>query len=276
VIAKPFIKSAGGKTRLLPELLARIPSDFGTYYEPFVGGGALFFAVEAKFGSARRYTIGDTNKDLITAYREIRDGHSELLRRLRYMAKRDNAKFYARVRAFDPDTLPTYLPGASSARAARFIYLNKTCFNGLHRVNRSGQFNVPYGKYVRPNICDEDNILACVSALASVVIHEKPFTQTVLAAVEGDFVYFDPPYYPLHSGSFTRYHHSGFGHAMHVMLRDLALTLKRRGVRVLLSNSDTPEVRELYKGFKIEQIMAARSINAKGDGRGKIAELLIS
>lgn len=277
--ARPFVKMAGGKTKLLPELLRRVPKTFATYYEPFVGGGALFFELRATFGASksRRYVIGDTNADLIHAYREIRDRPDDLIRRLRGM--KNNEAFFKKVRAFNLDTLEPTTPGINSARAARMIYLNKTCFNGLHRVNRKGEFNVPFGHYAKTKICDESNLRACQAALQGVSISNASFTVTSEDAKEGDFVYFDPPYLPISDTSdFTAYS-TPFAWTHHVALYEHAKRLKERGVHVLISNSASPRIVKLYgedRAFKVETIAAARSINAHGDKRGKIQELLIT
>lgn len=276
--ARPFVKMAGGKTKLLPEIRARMPKEFGAYYEPFVGGGALFFDIFASSFGERRYVLGDMNRDLVTAYREIRDNPDELIRRLRGME--NNETFYYCVRAIDLDALHPETSGIDSARAARMIYLNKTCFNGLHRVNRVGRFNVPFGRYAKPLICDRVNILACSKAFARTSILHKSFHRTALEADAGDFVYFDPPYVPLtETSNFTTYAAFGFKWADHVHLFEIAKTLKQRGVHVLISNSNNRFIRQMYEAepmFKVEVIHAARSINAKADGRGKIEELLIS
>lgn len=276
--ARPPIKCAGGKTKLLPEIFARIPKKFGTYYEPFVGGGALFFALRSSLGMSRRYVLGDMNQNLVITYREIRDRPHDLIRRLRGM--KNTKKFFLAVRAIDLESMHEATPGRDSARAARLIYLNKTCFNGLHRVNRAGQFNVPFGGYPNPKICDEENILACSRALKKVALYNQTFSETVADATEGDFAYFDPPYFPLSlTSNFTAYDLAGFGWSHHVALHDTALALKKRGVHVMISNSASPRILELYKSsgaFKVDTIHAARSINASANGRGKIPELLIT
>ena len=192
---------------------------------------------------------------------------------------KNNEKFFYKVRAIDLDALHAETPGLDSARAARLIYLNKTCFNGLHRVNRAGKFNVPFGGYANPLICDQENILAVSCALKKVALYNQSFDATAADAVKGDFVYFDPPYLPLSpTSNFTAYDSAGFGWTHHVALFDTASALKKRGVHVLISNSANERLIKLWKsgGFKVETIQAARSINASAGGRGKIAELLIS
>lgn len=271
VIARPFVKMAGGKTRLLPELLKRLPKTFGAYHEPFVGGGALFFELSAVFGTGKKFRISDVNEDLIAAYRTIRDAPSDLIRRLRRMKNEED--FYYRMRARKPGGR-----GDNEwARAARMIYLNKTCYNGLHRVNRQGQFNVPFGHYLYPKICDAENILACSYALHKVEITHRPYTETLKNVSAGDLVYCDPPYLPIAETDFTAYDSNGFGWAHHVELHAFAVELKRRGVHVMISNSASPRIRSLYrKGFKIEEIEAPRSIGASGSTRGYVTELIIT
>ncbi len=274
---RPFVKMAGGKTKLLPELLARVPKAFNRYYEPFVGGGALYFELVSTH-VGKQFVIGDTNRDLVVAYREVRDNPHELIRRLSGM--KNDEKFFYDVRAIDLNALDLLTPGLSNARAARMIYLNKTCFNGLHRMNKAGRFNTPFGKYAKPLICDRENILACSKVLRQTRILSCSFDDTVYAAGRGDFVYFDPPYAPLsETSNFSAYGETGFKWVEQIKLCETARALKKRGVNVLLSNSNNPFIRELYARdgeFKIETVHAPRSINATGKGRGKIAELLIS
>jgi DNA adenine methylase len=276
--ARPFVKMAGGKTKLLPELLKRLPKKFNAYHEPFVGGGALFWELRAIFGlaSSRRFRISDINTDLISAYREVRDNPSELIRRLRGM--KNNERFYYRVRAINLDELPVNTPGIESARAARMIYLNKTCFNGLHRVNRRGQFNVPFGRYANPAICDAENLLVCSRLLRNVEITSRPFFDTLDLAQPGDLVYCDPPYLPIsETSNFTSYDSNGFGWSDHVRLHDFARQLKAKGVHVMISNSASPRIRDLYrKGFRVDEVQAPRSINATGSKRGNVTELIIT
>ncbi len=262
-----MLKWAGGKGRLLPELLARLPASFGAYHEPFVGGGALFFALVGA-GRLGRVYLSDANAALIDVYLALRDDVEGVIAALRHHRyERDH--FY-RVRAQQPEELS--LP----ERAARVIYLNKTCYNGLYRENSTGQFNVPFGRYVNPTICDEPNLRAAAAALQGVDISRRRFDSVLDYAKPGDFVYFDPPYVPLSStANFTSYDRAGFGPDDQRQLRDVFAELGRRGVRAMLSNSDTPFVRELYAGFHVEQVLAARAVNSKASGRGKVAEVLV-
>ena len=263
-----MLKRAGGKSRLLPELLARLPDSFGAYHEPFVGGGALFFAL-AGAGWLGRVYLSDANAALIDVYLALRDDVEAVIAALgHHRYERDH---YYHVRAQSPDDLS--LP----ERAARVIYLNKTCYNGLYRENRAGQFNVPFGRYKNPTICDEPNLRAVSAVLHDVDIARRRFDTVLDYAKPGDFVYFDPPYVPLSAtANFTSYDRAGFGPDDQRQLSHVFAELARRGVRAMLSNSDTPFVRELYAGFSVEQVFAARAVNSKANGRGKVAEVLVT
>ncbi|MEC7949133.1 MAG: DNA adenine methylase [Myxococcota bacterium] len=271
---KPFIKWVGGKRRLVPELLRQAPRRFGRYHEPFVGGGALFFGLAEEHAGREGWAcLSDTNLRLVRTYRAVRDDVEGLVARLRdYADAHDKDQYYA-VRALDVDAMDD-----DADVAAWFIYLNKTGFNGLYRVNRKGGFNVPMGRYKKPNICDGDNLRACHRVLQGVEIHHEGFEQAEKRAVEGDFVYFDPPYVPASATSnFTAYTRDGFGLGEQEKLRDVARDLKNRGVRVILSNSDTPPVRSLYqRGFAKRQVMMTRAVNSQASKRGGVPELLIS
>ncbi|MGA2448100.1 MAG: DNA adenine methylase [Polyangiaceae bacterium] len=264
--ARPFIKWAGGKRQLLPALIERVPESYGTYFEPFVGGGALFFSQRP--GQA---VLADVNTRLIRTYRGVRDHVDEVIGLLRDYPH--DSKFYYDLRQRDIDS-------ASDAEvAAWFIYLNKTGYNGLYRVNRGNGFNVPFGRYANPTICDEPTLRACSAALAGVErLLVSDFEVAVADATRGDFAYFDPPYVPLSiTSSFTSYTSQGFGLEDQIRLRDLARRLKKRGVRVLLSNSSTPFVRDLYaEDFDVEEVLATRMVNSKASARGAIIELVIT
>ncbi len=263
-VARPFIKWVGGKRQLLPRLLDHVPTDAGTYFEPFIGGGALFFAVRP-----RAAVLADVNVRLIRTYKGVRDNVDEVVGLLRTYPH-DSAFFY-QLREVNIDTR------SDAEVAAWFIYLNKTGFNGLYRVNRANRFNVPFGRYVNPNICDEPTLRACSSALTDTELLVADFEVAVAKAKKGDFVYFDPPYVPLSvTSSFTSYTSDGFGPVEQSRLRDTAKKLKKRGVNVLLSNSSAPFVRSLYaESFELIEVSATRFINSKASGRGAIAELLI-
>jgi len=266
--ARPPLKAVGGKTALLPEILPRLPAKIETYFEPFFGGGAVFFALAAE-RRFERAVLGDANEEFAHAYAEIARDVDGVIRSLGKHVH-EEAHYYS-VRSRDPRKLD------ASERAARLIYLNKTGFNGLYRVNRKGEFNVPFGSYANPTICDEENLRAVSLALQGAAITSLDFEKTVLLAKRGDVVYFDPPYAPLSKTSnFTGYTAGGFSSDDQERLRNVAEKLVARGIHVLLSNSDTPYVRELYDGFRIEEVQAPRRINSKGGKRGNVGELLIS
>jgi DNA adenine methylase len=261
------LKWAGGKGRLLTELLSRIPPTFKAYHEPFIGGGALFFALAGQ-GQLNQAYLSDANPSLIDVYLALRDDAEGVISVLReHVYERGH---YYHVRALDPASLT--LP----ERAARVIYLNKTCYNGLYRENKSGQFNVPFGRYKNPTICDEPNLRAAARVLRGVDIARRHYSTVLENARPGDFVYFDPPYHPLSAtANFTTYDRHGFGPDDQRQLRDIFAALAERGVRAMLSNSDTPFIRELYDGFAIDQVYVARAVNSKANGRGKVAEVIV-
>lgn len=261
---KPFIKWVGGKRKLVPEFVARMPKSFGAYHEPFMGGAALFWHLRPTIAH-----LSDANRRLVRTYRGVRDNVDQVIDVLRVTPNTAEA-FYAR-RAEDVDAHTN-----DANVAAWFIYLNKTCFNGLYRVNKKGGFNAPFGSYVNPTICDAENLAACSSALNGVDIQHGSYLDVESRAKEGDFVYFDPPYVPVSdSANFTSYTADGFTHADQVALSQLARRLRARGGHVMLSNSDVLIVRDLYADFRIDTIMAARAINSDGTKRGKVAEVLI-
>lgn len=261
---KPFLKWVGGKRQLLSQLLPHIPQPIQRYHEPFVGGGALFFALQP-----RQAFLSDLNPRLVRTWSAVRDNVEALIEVLStYPHDKD---FFLTQRQTPIDT-------ASDVEvAAWMIYLNKTAYNGLYRVNRSNQFNVPFGRYVNPTICDAPNLRACSKALSTTEVFHAPFTSVQDRARPGDLVYFDPPYVPLSTtSSFTSYTMDSFSTEDQVALRDLALSLKSRGVHVLLSNSNAPLVYDLYReNFTIVEVLAARSVNSKAQGRAKIPELLM-
>ena len=262
--AVPYLKWAGGKRSMLRHLVPHVPPSYGTYFEPFVGGGALFFALQPE-----KAVLSDVNRRLVRSYAAVCDDVDavvELLKTYPY-----EKEFFLTMRAVRIDDRPDV------EVAAWLIYLNRSCFNGLYRVNRNNVFNVPFGRYSNPTICDETNLRACSERLRGVAILHEPFETVLGRAAPGDFVYFDPPYLPLSAtSSFTGYSADGFGLDDHRRLRDVARELKARGVGVLISNSAAPAARELYaEGFEIEEVLAGRAINARGDGLGRIPELII-
>lgn len=269
--ARPFIKWAGGKTALLSELLKRVPPNYGTYHEPFLGGGALFFALQPK-----RAILCDVNARLIRTYAAVKYNVDNLVTMLKSYKEQHSEDFYYATR-FNMHT-PIELFSLALV-GAQFIYLNKTSFNGLWRENRAGKFNVPCGKYKNPAILDEENLRACSQALqAAEGLGTGDFRQTSIEPQPGDLWYADPPYVSVSDTSnFTGYSSGGFTMKDQTDLRDLALSLKRRGVHVMLSNSGSPVVEKLYaKDFKIEAVKCRRNINSKGDKRGEITEYIIT
>lgn len=269
---KPFIKWAGGKARLVPEILARLPESIDTYYEPFVGGAAVFFALAAR-KRFKRAVLSDLNTELVDVYRAVKGNVRDVVLKLEEHRQGHGKDYYYQMRSVDPGTLNR------AERAARIIYLNKTCYNGLYRVNRAGQFNVPMGRYVNPAICDEPLLRAASRALHGVQLEVLDFQQACERPVPGDAVYFDPPYVPVsRTASFTAYHSTDFVEADHRRLASLLLDLKKKGVSAALSNSDTELTRELFerRGLKSERVKMNRSINSTCDGRGEVSELLVS
>lgn len=269
---RPFLKWVGGKGQLLPELRARFlkAAAAGRYHEPFVGGGALFFDLQRNGHLGRKKAwISDNNLNLIETYGAVRDETDRLIDLLRMHKARHNKEYYYAVRAAVPES--------RVERAARIIYLNKTCFNGLYRENSRGGFNVPIGNYENPAICDTENLRACAKALAHADVEHRPFDAVLGKAKAGDFVYFDPPYHPVSTtASFTAYASAGFGEPDQRRLAEVFATLADRGVHVLLSNSHTPLIRELYAAHRIEVVGATRNVNSRADRRGAVEEVLVS
>lgn len=265
---KPFLKWVGGKTQLLNEIFARIPPFKGRYFEPFLGGGAVFFALRPK-----RAVLCDANRELITTYTVVRDAVSDLIRELREY--RYNEELYYKLR--NADRTPDFMKWSPVRRAARFIYLNKSCYNGLYRVNSRGQHNVPFGRYSNPTILDEQTLRACSAALQGAELRTADFRELEPDIAPHDFVYFDPPYVPLSpTASFTGYHRSGFDLRAQEELADLCRRLSGKGVHLLLSNSATTTVKKLFRGFTIKKVYAHRAVNSVIGGRGMIAEYLVS
>lgn len=266
--AHPFVKWAGGKRQLVSQLLQILPPKINTYFEPFVGGGAVFFAL-ANEGRFERAVLNDWNAELVSAYQAIRSFPDDLIRELEKLPI--NKDEYLRVRAQVPESLTPI------QRAARLIYLNKTCFNGLYRVNKKGQFNVPYGKWKRaPQVFDSENLQACSKVLNKAEIHNGDYSALERLVKPGDTVYLDPPYAPLSSTSnFANYTSGGFDSQAQERLAEVFKHLVQLGAHVVESNSDTLLIRELYRGFEIREVKARRSINSKGGKRGPVGELII-
>lgn len=273
-LVRPFVKWAGGKRQLLPEILRNRPKVFNNYFEPFVGGGAVFFKLQKPHS-----VINDFNGELINAYRVIQNDVESLLQRLISHAELNSKEYFYQIRQWDRNGI---LDRADDIdRAARFIYLNKTCFNGLYRVNSKGQFNVPFGDYKNPSIVNKDVLVADSNFLrkSQVRISTGDYAESVKDAEQGDFIYFDPPYAPLDdSQNFVGYTKNGFGYQEQEKLRDLFVELDKRGCYLMLSNSSTTIIHELYKEYKdtTKLIDASRAINSDATGRGKIKEVLIT
>lgn len=267
--AWPVLKWAGGKGQLLERYHGYLPSSFGTYHEPFVGGAALFFDLRRR-GLLTRALLSDSNDELLNLYRVLRDDVEALVRELRQAAFAYESDAYYAVRDWEPDRLPRV------RRAARTVYLNRTGFNGLYRLNRSGRFNVPFGRHVNPKICQPRALRDASAALDLAELSTCDFEVACRRAQAGDLVYLDPPYHPLgKTALFTSYDREGFTAADQERLAATFRSLDARGVKVLLSNSDAPLVHELYDEFPHVGLAARRSINSKGSGRRPITELLV-
>lgn len=258
--AYPFLKWAGGKRSLVPEIVKVLPEQFGTYWEPFCGGGAVFFALDSRI---TRAALSDSNIDLITTYATLKKDVGAVIAQLEKHAAEHSRPYYNKIR----EEGQTYQDPVQVA--ARFIYLNKTCYNGLYRVNSKGHFNVPMGSYKNPTICDTDNLQAVAQVLQKATIKARSFEKIKPKA--GDLVYCDPPY----DATFTGYTSSGFNETAQQALRDQCRAWSQAGVHVILSNSDTPLIRSLYAEFRRVPVAAARNINCQGNGREKVTELLI-
>jgi DNA adenine methylase len=278
----PFIKWADGKGQLLPELNKMIPSQFNTYFEPFLGGGALFFHLVSRGAKFDNAYLSDTNIELITSYKVIKvnpKGVIELLQIYdseykKYESYSEEQKaYYIRLK----DVWNKKKFSSDIERAAMFILLNRTGFNGLWRVNRKGEFNVPPGKYKNPLICDSSNLENVSNALARATIFADDYRNVTQNAQNGDFIYLDPPYQPLNDTSyFTAYTADGFDNRAQSQLAEVFRRLNSRGCLLLLSNSDTPFIRALYSDFSIKEVDVQRAINCKGLKRTGHKELLIS
>jgi DNA adenine methylase len=274
-LIKPYMKWAGGKRQLLPEIRKYLPADTQsiTYYEPFAGAGAVFFDLQPP-----RAVINDYNRELMVSYRVIRDHVEELIAALSIHEKNNCRDYYYRVRGLDRNpAVFERIPDVE--KTARLIFLNKTCYNGLYRVNSRGFFNVPYGRHTNPAICEEPVLRAVHGYLAAgdIDIQSGDFEDSVKTAAEHSFVYFDPPYHSPGKTNFTAYQADGFDDTNQVRLRDVFLSLTKRGVPCLLSNADTPFIRGLYrdKNLDIITVSAKRTINSNAGRRGAVNEVLI-
>lgn len=268
---QPFLKWAGGKRALLAEILKRLPSgEIPLYIEPFLGGGAVFFAL-ARAGRVQRAILNDRNPELIHAYRMVKEQPKALIQAI-YKWKHSEKVYYdVRRLKFDKDNRSHDIP-----RAARLLWLNKTCYNGLYRTNKNGDFNVPFGRYQNPRLVDEENLYRCSEALQNVDLHESDFDEVMSLAGPGSVVYCDPPYSPMSkTASFTRYDGARFGVEEQARLTASFKALAARGAFGLLSNSCTEETRHLYADLPKDEVFVRRNINSRGDRRGRVAEFLV-
>jgi len=265
--ARPVLKWAGGKTRLVEAICARLPEQIETYYEPFMGGAAVFFAL-AKRGQFKRAALSDRNPELVNVYTSLQTHVDAVIKELGKW-KYDEVTYYRVRDRFKRNPSP-------EERAARTIYLNKTGYNGLYRVNRAGEFNVPFGRYTNPTICDERNLRLVAAVLKDVTLCECDFQAACENATRGDAVYFDPPYMPLSDTAyFTAYDRHPFGLEEHQRLAAVFSALAKRKVTAVLSNSDTPETQRLFKQWAMEQVQVPRAINSRASSRGPVSELLV-
>lgn len=277
--AKPFLKWAGGKSQLLQQFELFIPSNFDKYIEPFVGGGALFFRLFSK-NMIKEAILLDYNQELIDCYKAIRSNLKDLTKHLSKHKKKHYKlaeEYYYRVRNRIRNNLELWHRLPIAERASITIYLNKTCYNGLYRVNRNNQFNVPVGRYKKPEIYDLDNLKAVNEALRiAKIIDACDFAKCLPYGEKNDFVYLDPPYNPLSKTSnFTGYTKNGFNENEQMRLAEVYRELDKKKCKVMLSNSDTELVKRLYKGYRIEKVKASRAICCNASARGKISELVI-
>jgi DNA adenine methylase len=270
-LVSPFVKWVGGKRQLLQEIEQELPKDLMRlkYFEPFVGGGAVFFHLQP-----RKAAINDANPELVNAYEVIKADVEGLIENLKI--HKNEADYFYEIRALDREN--QFFSLTNIERASRFIYLNKTCFNGLYRVNNSGEFNSPFGRYENPNIVNEPVLrsLAHFLNLNDIKITNLDYVDALKKIGKNSFVYYDPPYHPVSSSSnFTGYVAGGWDELEQRRLRDLCDQLTEKGVKFLLSNSSAPLIFDLYKKYKIKTIKAARSINSVGSKRGVVDEVLV-
>lgn len=270
--AKPFLKWAGGKQQLCAQYETYFPTGFSRYFEPFVGGGAIFFHLWSAGRLSDEVFLSDNNEELMNTYKVVRDKLDELIELLVVHKVEHGKEYYYETRKLDRQDVEL----SDVERAARTIYLNRTCYNGLYRVNSKGQFNVPMGSYKNPKIVREDVLRAASVALQEVSIEVRDFREVADFAQPGDFFYFDPPYDPVSkTASFTSYTAGNFQKQDQRDLTDLFARLSEMGCLCMLSNSYTPFVLQLYQDFRIETVQANRAINSDADGRGSIEEVVV-
>jgi DNA adenine methylase len=270
--AKPFLKWVGGKGQLINDIVSLLPTQFNDYFEPFIGGGAVFFSLYSQgLLKNKAATLLDFNDELINTYSVLKQagGVTKVVKLLSGEKYANTSENFYMIRA--------EVPTNKYERAARMIYLNKTCFNGLYRVNGSGKFNTPFGKYANPTICDIDNLKACGKALQGVSLVSGSYDNIKELAKKGDLIYFDPPYQPVSkTANFTGYTKNAFGEKDQESLAALYSDLDKRGCHLMLSNSDAPLILELYKKFDIHIVKAKRAINCNANNRGKVNEVIVT
>ena len=272
-MAKPLLKWAGGKRQLLPHLLKLVPQDFNTYFEPFLGGGAVFFSLKEK-GIAGKAVLSDRNRRLYIFYKAVKENPEALVDSLHSIEFGNNSQDYYKAR----DKYNSLHEGEDDVlQATLLMYLNRHCFNGLYRVNSRGEFNVPFGKYLNPRIPMESHIMEISRALEDAVLLNEDFEEILTKAGDGDFVYLDPPYEPVsRTSKFTDYDPAGFDFEEQMRLAAAIRKLDNKGVKFILSNSSVDHIEELYSEFNIQRAYARRSINSEPAGRGRIAELVVT
>lgn len=270
VFPKPFLKWAGGKTNLLGQYEPLFPEWSGDYFEPFIGSGAVFFYLSAR-PEERKYYLSDLNREIVDAFCAVRDDVEGVIKLLAKHQQLHSKDYFYQVRGLVPQNL------SALEKAARTIYLNKTCFNGLYRVNKKGEFNVPMGNYKKPSILQIETLKAASRALSPADLSTGHYSVLVDKAQAGDFIYLDPPYHPLSkTAMFTNYVAQAFGEKDQMELAEVAAALSKKGCLVMESNSNTDFIKDLYKGFKIQEVWARRSINREKSKRGAITELVVT
>lgn len=275
-MAKPFLKWAGGKGKLASRIAERAPERIARYDEPFLGGGAVFFALQER-GLVGAASLADRNADLIATYKAVRDQVEDVIEALGELAGEYLALEPSQRGLYYYEVRDRKRPRTAARKAARLLFLNKTCYNGLYRVNSKGRFNVPHGRYVRPTILDEERLREASVSLEGIELRAEDFAEACGRAQPGDFVYLDPPYRPLSATSaFTKYTSADFGFGDQERLRNTFDDLTDRGVAALLSNSSHPEIHDLYRAYDRELVPMGRAINSNGKGRAPIDELLVS
>lgn len=268
---KPFLQWVGGKREMIPQYKDYFPKKYNQYFEPFLGGGAMFF----ELAPTKAY-LNDNNQELFETYKAVRDFPELVISILNNLKERHSEELYMRMRELDRE-YDIYNDFRSYEIAARAIYLNQTCFNGVYRVNQKGQFNVPIGSSLNRVICDKDTILKASKVLKKASIECTDFEQAIANVRKGDLIFLDPPYYPISKNSdFTRYTKEKFYQEDQVRLKDSIVKLAKKGAYVMLANSDCDFIRNLYKDFRIHTVQSSRSLNCKSDKRGKVSEVLIT